>query len=90
MGISDVVFMVSAEDIQGEFAGSREDAGVCPDVACIFLHGNIAEIMVAVLDAPMATDGLGGFFGAYVRGENMELSVPPAVRHALFVAVDQS
>ena len=45
--------------------------------------------MVAVLDAPMATDGLGDFFGAYVRGENIELSVPPAVRHALFVAVDQ-
>jgi len=52
--------------------GSGEDAGVCPDAACISLHGEIADIMVAVLDAPMATDSLSGFFGAYVRGENIE------------------
>jgi len=64
--------MVCAEDVQGDSGGSGEDAGVCPDAACILPHGDIAEIMVAVLDAPMATDGLVGFFGAYVRGENIE------------------
>ena len=71
-GIGDVVFMVCAEDIPGESAGPGEDAGACPDAACIFLHGDIADIMAVVLDAPMAMDGLGGFFGAYVHGANME------------------
>ena len=71
-GIGDVVFMICAEDIQGEFAGPGEDAGFCPDAACIFPHGDIADIMVAVLDAPMAMDGLGGFCGAYGRGANIE------------------
>ena len=71
-GIGDVVFMVCAEDIQSEFSGSSEDAGVYPDAACIFLHGNIPDMMVAILDAPMATDDLGGFFGTYIRGENIE------------------
>jgi len=71
-GIGDVVFMVCAEDVQGEFSGSSENAGVYPDAACIFLHGNIPDMMVAVLDGPMATDDPGGFFGAYIRGENIE------------------
>jgi hypothetical protein len=71
-GIGDVVFTVCTEDIQGESAGSGENTGACPDAACIFLHGDIADIMAVVLDAPMAMDGLGGFFGAYVHGANME------------------
>jgi len=36
------------------------------------MHGDIADIMLAVLDAPLATDGLGGFFGAYLRGANID------------------
>ena len=64
--------MVCAEDVQGESAGSGEDAGVCPDAACILPHGDIADIMVTVLDAPLATDGPGGFFGAYLRGANID------------------
>jgi len=71
-GIGDVVFIVCAEDIQGESAGSGENTRSCPDTAYIFLHGDIAAIMVVVLDASMAMDGLGGFFGAYVHGANME------------------
>jgi hypothetical protein len=68
-----ILFLRFARRIFGvESMGSGEDAGVCPDAACIFLHGAIADIMVAVLDAPMAMDRLSGFFGAYVRGEKIE------------------
>lgn len=58
-GLGDVGYSVFADDVEGEAAGSSHDAGVAADAAAIFVAGNVADIMVAVLDAPMASNGGG-------------------------------
>lgn len=47
-----------AQDIEGAASGSCHDARVAPDAAFVFAAGDIADIMVAVFDAPMAPDHL--------------------------------
>ena len=63
--LSHVGDSVFAHDIEGEAAGAGHDAGVVADAAFVLVAGDVADIVVAVLDAPMASDG-GGPCG---RGE---------------------
>ena len=45
-----------AQDIEGAASGSCHDAGIASDAAFVFAAGDIADIVVAVFDAPMAPD----------------------------------
>jgi hypothetical protein len=50
--------LIEAQDIGGEAAQAGEDAGVCADARLVFVEGNIAEMVVAVFDAPVVADSL--------------------------------
>ena len=58
-GLSHIGNAVLAHDVEGEAAGAGHDAGVVSDAAFVLVAGDIADIMVAVFDAPMASDGGG-------------------------------
>jgi len=53
--VGDVVF---AQDVEGEAAGAGHDAGVVADAAFVLVAGDVANIVIAVLYAPMASDGV--------------------------------
>ena len=55
--------MIEAQDIGGEAAQAGEDAGVCTDARPVFVEGDIAQIVVAVFDAPVVADGLACLVG---------------------------
>ena len=55
--LGDVGDAVLSQDVEGETTGSSHDPWVVADAATILVAGNVADIMVAVLDAPMAADG---------------------------------
>ena len=57
-----------AQDVEGAASGSCHDAGVAPDAAFVFAARDIADIVVAVFDAPMAPDHLLPVAGAQVAG----------------------
>ena len=50
--------MIEAQDIGGEAAQAGEDAGVCTDTRPVFVEGDIAQMVVAVFNAPVVADGL--------------------------------
>lgn len=56
-GLSDVGDAVFSQDVEGETACPCHDAGVVADTAFVLFAGNVADIVVAVFDAPMASDG---------------------------------
>ncbi len=85
-GVGDVFLTVGAQDVEGEAAGSGEYAGVCPDAAGILQHGDITDVVVLVLDAPVAADGLGGLFCAERGGADIKGRFFPAVPHAVLGA----
>ncbi len=58
-GLRDVGNAVLAQDVEGEAAGSGHDAGVVADSASVLVAGHVADVVVAVLDSPMAADGGG-------------------------------
>ena len=53
--IGDAVF---SQDVEGETACPCHDAGVVADAAFILVAGDVADIVVAVFYAPMASDGI--------------------------------
>ena len=63
--LGDVCDAVFAHDVEGEAARAGHDAGVVADPAAVLVEGNVPDVMVAVFNAPMTSDG-GGPFG---RGE---------------------
>ena len=71
-GLGNVGYSIFAQYIEGEASGAGHDAGVIADTAAILVAGNVADIMVAVLDAPMRTD-CGGPCGGWeaVGGRNV-------------------
>ena len=66
-GLCHIGNAVLAHDVEGEAAGAGHDAGVISDAAFVLVAGDIADIMVAVFDAPMASDG-GGPIGRRETG----------------------
>lgn len=50
--------MIEAQDVVGEAAYSREDAGIFADTRSVFAKGHVARVMGFVFDVPMETDGL--------------------------------
>ncbi len=56
-GISDIFGPVCAEDVCGEGADAREDAGVFPNTRSVLGHGHVANVVGPVLDSPMSPDG---------------------------------
>jgi len=55
--------LIEAQDIGGEAAQAGEDAGVCADARPVFVEGDIAQMVVAVFDAPVVADGLACLVG---------------------------
>ena len=82
-GLCHVGDAVLAHDVEGEAAGACHDAGIVADAAFVLVAGDIADIVVAVLDAPMASDGGGPIgcgepgSGGYVIG-NLAALAPQA------------
>ncbi len=58
-GVCDVGEGVLAQDVEGEAAGTGDDAGVAADAALVLAAGHVADVVVAVLDAPVPADGSG-------------------------------
>lgn len=57
--MSDIGDAVCSQDVEREAAGSCDDAGVVANSAPILVARHVPDIMVSVLDGPMATDGGG-------------------------------
>ena len=55
-GVFDVVAAAGAQQIVCEGAHPRDDVGILSDARSVLGESNIAHIMAAVLDAPMASD----------------------------------
>ena len=66
-GLGHIGDTVLAHDIEGEAACAGHDAWVIADAAFVLVAGDVADIVVAVLDAPMASNG-GGPFGRRETG----------------------
>ncbi len=58
-GLCDVGDAVLAQDVEGETAGAGHDSGVVADATAVLVAGNIPDVMVPILDAPMSADGGG-------------------------------
>lgn len=67
-GLGNVGDAVFAEDVEGETAGARHDAGVVADAASVLVAGNVADVVVSILDSPMAADGVGPCGGREAGG----------------------
>ena len=59
-GVFDVFGAVCAEDVCREGTNSRQGTGVFSDAGGIFLHGDIADVVGFVFDAPVPANGVGG------------------------------
>ena len=59
----DVGGSVGAQDVEGEAAHAGERSGLDPDAAVILEKGNVPDMVIAVLDAPMGSDGGADFSG---------------------------
>src|SRR5918993_2356479 len=57
--LAHVADAVGAQDVERERAQAGEDAGLAPDAAGVLAERAVADVVVAVLDAPMAADGRG-------------------------------
>lgn len=55
--LCDVGDAVFPQDVEGETACSCHDTGVVSDAAFILIAGDVTDVVVAVFDAPMASDG---------------------------------
>src|SRR5919107_5057506 len=56
-GLAHVVDAVGAQDVERERAQAGEDAGPAPDPAVVLPQDAVADMVVAVLDAPVRPDG---------------------------------
>src|SRR5215211_1140566 len=54
---------MGAQDVERERAQPGEDAGLAPDAAGVLAERAVADVVVAVLDAPMAAHGGGASSG---------------------------
>ena len=61
--LAHVADAVGAQDVEREGTQAGEDAGPAPDAAGVLAERAVAHVVVAVLDAPMATDGCGAGLG---------------------------
>lgn len=55
-GVRDVFDLVVTQDIEGEASSAGEDAGVVSNSAFVLAVGDIADMMVAIFDAPVISD----------------------------------
>ena len=63
----DVFDAVVTQDVEGEASGAGEDAGVVSNSAFVLAVGDIADMVVAVLDAPMVSDDVAEGGGGQAR-----------------------
>jgi hypothetical protein len=61
--VCDIANAVEAQDVGGERAQACKDAGIAADAAGVFCEATVANIVRAVLDAPVVADGLGALSG---------------------------
>ncbi len=67
-GLRDVCYAIVAYDVESEASCSGDDAWIVTDAAAILVAGDIANIMVAVFDAPMAANDVGPCAGRKTFG----------------------
>src|SRR5271163_4163142 len=67
-GFCDVRYAIVADDVESEAAGSGHNARVVADAAAILVAGDVADIVVAVFDAPMPTNDVGPCAGGQSGG----------------------
>jgi hypothetical protein len=68
----DVFHAVGAEDVEGKGSEPREVGWFFPDAACIFVETDIANVMLAVFDAPVISDGFCCGLGGKVEMASVE------------------
>jgi hypothetical protein len=61
--VCDIVNAIEAQDVGGERAQACKDAGIASDAAGVFCEATVADVVIAVLDAPVVADGLGALSG---------------------------
>ena len=54
---------MGAQNVEREGAQAGEDTGLAPDAAGVLAERAIADVMIAVLNTPMAADGRGTSLG---------------------------
>ena len=57
--ICDIAHIIEAQDVGGERAQAGEDAGIAADAAGVLGEAAVADVVGAILDAPVVADGFG-------------------------------
>lgn len=70
--VVDILHVVGAEDVDGDASEPCEDARIVADAALILAEGGVADIVISVFDAPMATNGCGGPLGGKLDRTDIE------------------
>jgi hypothetical protein len=60
-GLGHVGGAVFTQDVEGEASGTGHDSGIVSDAAFVLVTRDITDIVVAVLDAPVASNGRSPF-----------------------------
>jgi hypothetical protein len=66
--LSDVGYGFVPEDVEGEASSYGYDGWVMPDTTSVFVAGNVAHVVVPVLDSPVPANGVGPGFSTQVLG----------------------
>ena len=61
--ICDIAHIIEAQDVGGERAQAGEDAGIAADAAGVLGEAAVADVVGAILDAPVVADGFGAGSG---------------------------
>ncbi len=67
-GLGDVCYAIVADDVESEASGCGHDAWIVADTTAILVTGDVADIVVAVFDAPMAPYDVGPCAGTQSFG----------------------
>lgn len=65
---ADIMDLVFTQNIKGKAAQFGKDMRISADTRFIFTEGDIANVMISILNAPMIADSLTKFLGAQNRG----------------------
>lgn len=88
-GIFDILNTVCSEDIEGIASEPCEDAGIGSDSALIFDEGGVSDIVILVLDTPMASDGGRCLFCRELGRADMQRGFVPALPQTSFGILDE-
>jgi len=65
---TDIFDIIFSEHVKGKTSQFSEDMGINPNTRFVFAHRHIADMMIAILNAPMMANGLTKLLSAQNNG----------------------